>query len=124
MDIKQFKRLHKYGQELLYNRFHTQLKVVLEDDKKNQFIAYCIISKYQDNNIAVSSDLFDVNKVYIKFRTDELKECKDIKTKSVKLIYGSIKTVILDGLRYNVNKFEVNNQTRDFLIMEITKFKN
>ena len=53
MDIKQFKRLHKYGQELLYDRFHTQLKVVLEDDKKNQFIAYCIISKYQDNNIEV-----------------------------------------------------------------------
>ena len=124
MGIKQFKRLHKYGQELLYDRFHTQLKVVLEDDKKNQFIAYCIISKYQDNNIAVSSDLFDVNKVYIKFRIDELKECKDVKTKSIKLVYGNIKTVILDGLRYNVNKFEVNNQTRDFLIMELTKFKN
>ena len=26
--------------------------------------------------------------------------------------------------RYNVNKFEINNQSRDFLIMEITKFRN
>lgn len=124
MDIKLFKRLHTYGQELLYDRFHTKLKVVLEDDKKNQFLAHCIISKYQDNNVAVTSDLFDVNKVYIKFKVNELQECRDIKTKSVKIIYGNIKTVILDGLRYNVNKFEINNQTRDFLIMEITKFKN
>lgn len=124
MDIKLFKRLHTYGQELLYDRFHTKLKVVLEDDKKNQFLAHCIISKYQDNNVAVISDLFDVNKVYIKFKVNELQECRDIKTKSVKIVYGNIKTVILDGLRYNVNKFEINNQTRDFLIMEITKFKN
>lgn len=124
MDIKLFKRLHTYGQELLYDRFHTKLKVVLEDDKKNQFLAHCIISKYQDNSVAVTSDLFDVNKVYIKFKVSELQECRDIKTKSVKIIYGNIKTVILDGLRYNVNKFEINNQTRDFLIMEITKFKN
>ena len=34
MDIKLFKKLHTYGQELLYDRFHTKLKVVLEDDKK------------------------------------------------------------------------------------------
>ena len=124
MDIKLFKKLHTYGQELLYDRFHTKLKVVLEDDKKNQFLAHCIISKYQDNNVVVTSDLFDVNKVYIKFRVSELQKCKDIKTKSIKITYGNIKTVILDGLRYNVNKYEINNQTRDFLIMELTKFKN
>lgn len=124
MAISYFSKLHRYGQNLLYDRFHTKLKCIIEDNEKNQFLTHCLISKYQDNNLVLSSDLMDVNKVYIKFRTDELETLKDMKTKTKTLIYSNIKTVILDGLRYNVNKFEINNQTRDFLIMEITKFKN
>ena len=66
----------------------------------------------------------DINKIYIKFKVEELENLKDNRTKTNKLVYANIKTVILDGIRYNVNKFEINNQTRDFLIMEITSFKN
>ena len=66
----------------------------------------------------------DTNKVYIKFMVSELETVKDIATKKINLRYDDMKTIILDGLRYNVNKFEINNQSRDFLIMEITKFRN
>ena len=125
MDINSyFKKLHLHGQSLIFDKFQTKMKCVLEDSNKNQFIAHCLISKYNDRNVVASSDLMDVNKVYIKFKVSELKEVKDNRTNSVNLVYGNIKTVILDGLRYNVNKFEINNQSRDFLIMEITKFKN
>lgn len=124
MDISYFKKLHKYGQDLIFDKFQTKLKVVLEDSNKNQFIVHGLISKYNDNNINITTDIMDVNKVYIKFKISELEDVKDIKTKTNKIKYSDIKTIILDGLRYNVNKFEINNQTRDFLIMEITKFKN
>ena len=124
MDISYFKKLHKYGQDLIFDKFQTKLKVVLEDSNKNQFIVHGLISKYSDNNINITTDIMDVNKVYIKFKISELENVKDIKTKTNKIKYSDIKTIILDGLRYNVNKFEINNQTRDFLIMEITKFKN
>ena len=46
-----------------------------------------------------------------------------MKTGTKHLEFNSIKTVILDGLRYNVDRFEINNHTRDFLTLEITKFK-
>ena len=124
MDISYFKKLHRYGQDLIFDKFQTKLKVVLEDSNKNQFLVYGLISKYSDNNINISNDIMDVNKVYIKFKISELENVKDIKNKLNKLKYSDIRTVILDGLRYNVNKFEINNQSRDFLIMEITKFKN
>lgn len=124
MDISYFKKLHKYGQDLIFDKFQTKLKVVLEDSNKNQFIVHGLISKYSDNNINITTDIMDVNKVYIKFKISELENVKDIKTNTNKIKYSDIKTIILDGLRYNVNKFEINNQTRDFLIMEITKFKN
>lgn len=124
MDISYFKKLHKYGQDLIFDKFQTKLKIVLEDSNKNQFIVHGLISKYSDNNINITTDIMDVNKVYIKFKISELENVKDIKTKTNKIKYSDIKTIILDGLRYNVNKFEINNQTRDFLIMEITKFKN
>lgn len=124
MDISYFKKLHKYGQDLIFDKFQTKLKVVLEDINKNQFIVHSLISKYSDNNINITTDIMDINKVYIKFKISELENVKDIKTKTNKIKYSDIKTIILDGLRYNVNKFEINNQTRDFLIMEITKFKN
>lgn len=125
MDINSyFKKLHLHGQNLMFDKFQTKMKCVLEDINKNQFITHCLISKYNDRNVVVNNDLMDVNKVYIKFKISELKDLKDNKTNSINLVYGNIKTVILDGLRYNVNKFEINNQTRDFLIMEITKFKN
>ena len=124
MDISYFKKLHKYGQDLIFDKFQTKLKVVLEDSNKNQFIVHGLISKYSDNNINITTDIMDVNKVYIKFKISELENVKDIRTKTNKIKYSDIKTIILDGLRYNVNKFEINNQTRDFLIMEITKFKN
>lgn len=124
MDISYFKKLHRHGQDLIFDKFQTKLKCVLEDSNKNQFITHCLISKYQDNNIAVTSDIMDINKIYIKFKVEELENLKDNRTKTNKLVYANIKTVILDGIRYNVNKFEINNQTRDFLIMEITSFKN
>lgn len=124
MDISYFKKLHKYGQDLIFDKFQTKLKVILEDSNKNQFIVYGLISKYSDNNINITTDIMDINKVYIKFKISELENVKDIKTNINKIKYSDIKTIILDGLRYNVNKFEINNQTRDFLIMEITKFKN
>lgn len=124
MDISYFKKLHKYGQDLIFDKFQTKLKVVLEDSNKNQFIVHGLISKYSDNNININTDIMDVNKVYIKFKISELENVKDIRTNTNKIKYSDIKTIILDGLRYNVNKFEINNQTRDFLIMEITKFKN
>lgn len=125
MDIKSiFKDLHTFGQSLIFDKYHVKIKCIIEDNNKNQFLAHCIISKYSDNNVTISNDIMDINKVFIKFKISELEDIKDIKTKSNKLIFKEIKTVILDGLRYNVNKFEINNQTRDFLIMEITKFKN
>jgi hypothetical protein len=124
MAISYFKKLHTYGQNLIYDKFQTKIKCVLEDSNKNQFIAYCLLSKYSDKNILTSNDISDVNKTIIKFRISELENLVDIKTKTNKLNYSLIKTVILDGLRYNVNSFEINNQSRDFLIMEITKFKS
>lgn len=124
MVISYFKKLHTYGQNLIYDKFQTKIKCVLEDINKNQFIAHCLLSKYSDKNILTSNDISDVNKTIIKFRVSELENLVDIKTKSNKLNYNLIKTVILDGLRYNVNSFEINNQSRDFLIMEITKFKS
>lgn len=123
MVISYFKKLHTYGQNLIYDKFQTKIKCVLEDSNKNQFIAHCLLSKYSDKNILTSNDISDVNKTIIKFRVSELENLVDIKTKTNKLNYSLIKTVILDGLRYNVNSFEINNQSRDFLIMEITKFK-
>lgn len=124
MAISYFKKLHTYGQNLIFDKFQTKIKCVLEDSNKNQFIAYCLLSKYSDKNILTSNDISDVNKTIIKFRISELENLVDIKTKTNKLNYSLIKTVILDGLRYNVNSFEINNQSRDFLIMEITKFKS
>lgn len=124
MAISYFKKLHTYGQNLIYDKFQIKIKCVLEDSNKNQFIAYCLLSKYSDKNILTSNDISDVNKTIIKFRISELENLVDIKTKTNKLNYSLIKTVILDGLRYNVNSFEINNQSRDFLIMEITKFKS
>lgn len=124
MAISYFKKLHTYGQNLIYDKFQTKIKCVLEDSNKNQFIAYCLLSKYSDKNILTSNDISDINKTIIKFRISELENLVDIKTKTNKLNYSLIKTVILDGLRYNVNSFEINNQSRDFLIMEITKFKS
>lgn len=124
MAISYFKRLHTYGQDLIFDKFQTKIKCVLEDSNKNQFIAYCLLSKYSDKNILTSNDISDVNKTIIKFRVSELENLVDIKTKTNKLNYSLIKTVILDGLRYNVNSFEINNQSRNFLIMEITKFKS
>ena len=123
MAISYFKKLHTYGQNLIYDKFQTKIKCVLEDSNKNQFIAHCLLSKYSDKNILTSNDISDVNKTIIKFRVSELENLVDIKTKFNKLNYNLIKTIILDGLRYNVNSFEINNQSRDFLIMEITKFK-
>lgn len=124
MAISYFKKLHTYGQNLIFDKFQTKIKCVLEDSNKNQFIAYCLLSKYSDKNILTSNDISDVNKTIIKFRISELENLVDIKTKTNKLNYSLIKTIILDGLRYNVNSFEINNQSRDFLIMEITKFKS
>ncbi len=124
MAISYFKKLHNYGQNLIYDKFQTKIKCVLEDSNKNQFIAHCLLSKYSDKNILTSNDISDVNKTIIKFRVNELENLVDIKTKTNKLNYSLIKTVILDGLRYNVNSFEINNQSRNFLVMEITKFKS
>ena len=124
MAISYFKKLHTYGQNLIFDKFQTKIKCVLEDSNKNQFIAHCLLSKYSDKNILTSNDISDVNKTIIKFRVNELENLVDIKTKTNKLNYSLIKTVILDGLRYNVNSFEINNQSRNFLVMEITKFKS
>ena len=124
MAISYFKRLHTYGQDLIFDKFQTKIKCVLEDNNKNQFIAHCLLSKYNDKNIIISNDIDSINKLIIKFRISELEDLVDIKTKNTKLNYKLIKTIILDGLRYNVNNFEINNQSRDFLIMEITKFKS
>lgn len=124
MAISYFKKLHTYGQNLIFDKFQTKIKCVLEDSNKNQFIAHCLLSKYSDKNIIISNDIDSINKLIIKFRISELENLVDIKTKSNKINYNLIKTVILDGLRYNVNNFEINNQSRDFLIMEITKFKS
>ena len=124
MAISYFKKLHTYGQNLIFDKFQTKIKCVLEDSNKNQFIAHCLLSKQSDKNILISNDISDVNKTIIKFRISELENLVDIKTKTNKLNYSLIKTIILDGLRYNVNSFEINNQSRDFLIMEITKFKS
>lgn len=124
MAISYFKKLHTYGQNLIFDKFQTKIKCVLEDSNKNQFIAHCLLSKYSDKNILTSNDISDVNKTIIKFKVNELESLVDIKTKTNKLNYSLIKTIILDGLRYNVNSFEINNQSRDFLIMEITKFKS
>lgn len=124
MAISYFKKLHTYGQNLIFDKFQTKIKCVLEDSNKNQFIAHCLLSKYSDKNIIISNDIDSINKLIIKFRINELEDLVDIKTKTNKLNYSLIKTVILDGLRYNVNSFEINNQSRDFLIMEITKFKS
>lgn len=124
MAISYFKKLHTYGQNLIFDKFQTKIKCVLEDSNKNQFIAHCLLSKYSDKNIIISNDIDNINKLIIKFRISELEDLVDIKTKNIKLNYKLIKTIILDGLRYNVNNFEINNQSRDFLIMEITKFKS
>ena len=124
MAISYFKKLHTYGQNLIFDKFQTKIKCVLEDSNKNQFIAHCLLSKYSDKNIIISNDIDSINKLIIKFRISELEDLVDIKTKNIKLNYKLIKTIILDGLRYNVNNFEINNQSRDFLIMEITKFKS
>lgn len=124
MAISYFKKLHTYGQNLIFDKFQTKIKCVLEDSNKNQFIAHCLLSKYSDKNIIISNDIDSINKLIIKFRISELENLVDIKTKINKLNYKLIKTIILDGLRYNVNNFEINNQSRDFLIMEITKFKS
>lgn len=124
MAISYFKKLHTYGQNLIFDKFQTKIKCVLEDSNKNQFIAHCLLSKYSDKNIIISNDIDSINKLIIKFRISELEDLVDIKTKNNKLNYKLIKTIILDGLRYNVNNFEINNQSRDFLIMEITKFKS
>ena len=118
-----FKRLHKYEQDLLFDKVHNKLKVVIEDDKNNSFLANGLLSKYQDKNFTVKDDTQSLNKTYIKFDIDELVKLKDMKTGTKHLEFNSIKTVILDGLRYNVDRFEINNHTRDFLILEITKFK-
>ena len=124
MAISYFKKLHIYGQNLIFDKFQTKIKCVLEDSNKNQFITHCLLSKYSDKNILISNDISDINKTIIKFRVSELENLVDIKNKTNKLNYNLIKTVILDGLRYNVNSFEINNQSRDFLVMEITKFKS
>ena len=124
MAISYFKKLHTYGQNLIFDKFQTKIKCVLEDSNKNQFIAHCLLSKYNDKNIIISNDIDSINKLIIKFRISELEDLVDIKTKNIKINYKLIKTIILDGLRYNVNNFEINNQSRDFLIMEITKFKS
>lgn len=124
MAISYFKKLHTYGQNLIFDKFQTKIKCVLEDSNKNQFIAHCLLSKYSDKNVLTSNDISDVNKTIIKFKVSELENLVDTKTKTNKLNYSLIKTIILDGLRYNVNSFEINNQSRDFLIMEITKFKS
>ena len=124
MAISYFKKLHTYGQNLIYDKFQTKLRCVIEDSDKNQFLAQCILSKYSDKNTIITDDLNSINKTIIKFRVSEIENLMDMKTRKNKLNYNQIKTVILDGLRYNVNNFEINNQTRDFLIMEITKFKN
>ena len=118
-----FKRLHKYGQDLLFDKVHNKLKVVIEDDKNNSFLANGLLSKYQDKNFTVKDDTQSLNKTYIIFDIDELVKLKDMKTGTKHLEFNSIKTVILDGLRYNVDRFEINNHTRDFLTLEITKFK-
>ena len=39
MDISYFKKLHRYGQDLIFDKFQTKLKCVLEDNNKNQFIS-------------------------------------------------------------------------------------
>lgn len=124
MAISYFKKLHLHGQDLIFNKFQSKLKIVIEDSKLNRFLVSGLISKYNDNNNKISDDSMDTNKVYIKFMVSELETVKDIATKKINLRYDDMKTIILDGLRYNVNKFEINNQSRDFLIMEITKFRN
>ncbi|MBP6281963.1 MAG: hypothetical protein KA384_07950 [Leptotrichiaceae bacterium] len=124
MAISYFKKLHLHGQNLIFNKFQSKLKIVIEDSKLNRFLVSGLISKYNDNNNKISDDSMDTNKVYIKFMVSELETVKDIATKKINLRYDDMKTIILDGLRYNVNKFEINNQSRDFLIMEITKFRN
>ena len=124
MVISYFKKLHLHGQNLIFNKFQSKLKIVIEDSKLNRFLVSGLISKYNDNNNKISDDSMDTNKVYIKFMVSELETVKDIATKKINLRYDDMKTIILDGLRYNVNKFEINNQSRDFLIMEIIKFRN
>ena len=124
MAISYFKKLHLHGQNLIFNKFQSKLKIVIEVSKLNRFLVSGLISKYNDNNNKISDDSMDTNKVYIKFMVSELEIVKDIATKKINLRYDDMKTIILDGLRYNVNKFEINNQSRDFLIMEITKFRN
>ena len=124
MVISYFKKLHLHGQNLIFNKFQSKLKIVIEDSKLNRFLVSGLISKYTDTNNKISDDSMDTNKVYIKFMVSELETVKDIATKKINLRYDDMKTIILDGLRYNVNKFEINNQSRDFLIMEIIKFRN
>jgi len=118
-----FEKLHKYGQKLIFNKVHDKLKVVLEDNEGRRFLVNGLLSKYSKNNTLISEDLFDINKLFIKFMVDELNTVLDIKDRKYKLNFNFIKTVILDGIKYNVSKFEINNHTRDFLILEITKFK-
>lgn len=126
MDInyKFFQRLHKYGQDLLFDKIHNKLKVVLEDKNHNQFIADGLLSKYSDRDRLENKDILDLNKTYIKFRVSDLKKLYDIKEKKYRLNFREITTIILDGYRYNVYNLEVNNQSRDYLILEITKYKN
>ena len=105
MAISYFKKLHLHGQDLIFNKFQSKLKIVIEDSKLNRFLVSGLISKYNDNNNKISDDSMDTNKVYIKFMVSELETVKDIATKKINLRYDDMKTIILDGLRYNVNKF-------------------
>ena len=118
-----FKRLHKYGQDLLFDKVHDKLKVVIEDKEGNTFLANGLLSKYSDKNTIITENLFAINKLFVKFRVDELKLVTDIKTHKIRLNFNNISTILIDGYRYNVNSQEINNQTRDYLIFEITKFK-
>ena len=88
MAISYFKKLHTYGQNLIFDKFQTKIKCVLEDSNKNQFIAHCLLSKYSDKNIIISNDIDSINKLIIKFRISELENLVDIKTKSNKINYN------------------------------------
>lgn len=118
-----FKDLHRIGQDYMFDKVHDKLKVVIEDKNKNMFLVDGLLSKYSKNQTSLKDDLFDVNKMYIKFRVVDLEEVKDMRTGNIRLNFNLISTVKLDGIKYNVNKFELNNHTRDFIILEITKFK-
>lgn len=118
-----FKKLHLYGQDYLFDKVHSKRKVVIEDSKGNRFLLNGLLTKYSDNDINKFEDTFSQNKLYVKFRMSEIINVKSLKNKLISLDLSDIRTVILDGINYNMSKYEINNHTRDYVILEINKVK-